>query len=71
MDTHDDHIYGGPTVVKPCRRCGGEFGGRKNCAACGRHRDRHLLSRNRARRRNIGGKRGRNSGKVSQHGKKK
>jgi len=70
MDSHEDHLYGGPTVNKPCRRCKGEFGSRRKCRNCGRDKDRHLLSRNRARRRKIGGKRGRNSGKVSQHGKK-
>lgn len=37
---------------------------------CGIRRNRPVLSRNRLRTRNIGGKRGRNSGKVSQHGKK-
>lgn len=66
----DDHIYGGPTVQKPCPRCSGEFGDRDNCRSCGRHKNRNHLSRNQARRRNIGGKRGKNSGKVSQHGKK-
>lgn len=65
----DDNIYGGPTVVKPCPRCKGEFGDRDHCGTCGRHKNRKLLSRNAARRRNIGGKRGKNSGKVSQHGK--
>lgn len=62
MDTHEDHLYGGPTVEHPCRRCKGEFGTAVNCANCGRHKDRTLLSRNRARTRKIGGKRGRNSG---------
>jgi hypothetical protein len=40
------------------------------CSNCGVHKDRRILSLNSSRRRNIGGKRGRNSGKVSQHGKK-
>lgn len=62
MDTHEDSLYGGPSVTNACRRCKGEFGERSNCAQCGRHTDRKLLSRNRARTRNIGGKRGRNSG---------
>lgn len=37
------------------------------CSNCGTHRDRPVRYK---RNRNIGGKRGRNSGKVSQHGKK-
>jgi hypothetical protein len=40
------------------------------CGECGVHKDRRVMSLNSARRRNIGGKRGRNSGKVSQHGTK-
>lgn len=41
------------------------------CPNCGVHKDRRVLSVNSLRRRKIGGKRGRNSGKVKQHGKKK
>lgn len=37
------------------------------CSNCGTHRDRPVRYK---RNRKIGGKRGRNSGKVSQHGKK-
>lgn len=61
MQTHDDSIYGGPSVERPCVRCKGEFGQGENCRNCGRHVNRaHLGS---GRRRNpIGGKRGRNSG---------
>jgi methionyl-tRNA synthetase len=66
----DDHIYGGESVTDPCPRCSGSFGDGDRCNACGRHRHRRHLSRSQARRRNIGGKRGRNSGKVAQHGKK-
>jgi hypothetical protein len=40
------------------------------CSNCGVHKDRRVMSLNSGRRRNLGGKRGRNSGKVSQHGKK-
>lgn len=53
------------------RECGVEpmnSGSHNLC--CGIRRNRLVLSRNRLRTRNIGGKRGRNSGKVSQHGKK-
>lgn len=51
-----------------CIRCGFTFGDRDTCAGCGVHFDRRSISGRRTRK--IGGKRGRNSGKVSQHGKK-
>lgn len=59
-----------------CARCHETFGCDDNgnklerCQNCGVHKDRIVASPNSMRRRNIGGKRGRNSGKVSQHGKK-
>lgn len=55
-----------------CLRCHEHFGGkgRETCRNCGIQRTSNVMSRNSMRRRKIGGKRGRNSGKVSQHGKK-
>jgi hypothetical protein len=53
-----------------CMRCREEFGLREHCQECGIHKDTKVMSLNSSRRRKIGGKRGRNSGKVSQHGKK-
>lgn len=53
-----------------CNRCHEPFGNGNSCRECGVARTRPVMSLNRSRRRNIGGKRGRNSGKVSQHGKK-
>lgn len=50
-----------------CIRCRSRFGEHEHCRHCGVHKDRIVRK---ARRRKIGGKRGRNSGKVSQHGKK-
>lgn len=50
-----------------CIRCGSAFGSGQSCLNCGVGRGR--IVRN-SRRHKIGGKRGRNSGKVSQHGKK-
>lgn len=52
-----------------CLRCREDFGTGARCRECGVHRDRPV--RRSRRNRPIGGKRGRNSGKVSQHGKKK
>lgn len=51
-----------------CLRCHEPFGLGPSCKECGVGR--HRIVR-RHRRRKIGGKRGKNSGKVSQHGKKK
>ena len=51
-----------------CKRCREDFGvdregnQRTRCRNCGVHKDRIVASRNSLRRRNIGGKRGRNSG---------
>lgn len=49
-----------------CRRCKHKapLTKRDRCENCGVHKDRPVMSRNSMRRRNIGGKRGRNSGKV-------
>lgn len=58
-------------VLTTLRECGVEpMTGDSHNLCCGIRRGRPVLSRNRLRTRNIGGKRGRNSGKVSQHGKK-
>jgi hypothetical protein len=54
--------------VKQCRRCHEPFGEGDRCRECGVGRNRPVR---RHRSRKHGGKRGRNSGKVSQHGKKK
>lgn len=70
MDAYNDHLYGGPTVeaTRQCRRCKGD---RKtdspvaSCRNCGADPNRRTLSRNNARTRNIGGKRGRNSGTTN------
>ena len=51
-----------------CTRCGDAFGERDQCASCGVNYDRRTVSGRRTR--SVGGKRGRNSGRVSQHGKK-
>lgn len=63
-----------PPLPEHCDKCRSTFvelaPGSMRCAGCGKHADRPVLSRHRMRRRNIGGKRGRNSGKVSSHGKK-
>jgi hypothetical protein len=54
-----------------CQRCREPFGEGARCQECGVHEDRPVMSMNSSRRKGrIGGKRGRNSGKVSQHGKK-
>lgn len=53
-----------------CTRCKGDWGRAERCRECGVHEDTPVMSRNSMRRRKIGGKRGRNSGNVSQHGKK-
>lgn len=53
-----------------CLRCAEWFGRGGTCANCGVGRDRIVRPANKMRRNKIGGKRGRNSGKVSQHGKK-
>lgn len=53
-----------------CTRCHEYFGNGERCRNCGVHQDTPVMSRNSMRRRKIGGKRGRNSGKVSTHGKK-
>jgi hypothetical protein len=50
-----------------CNRCKERFGSRETCRCCGVGRDQVIRKK---RPKNIGGKRGRNSGKVSQHGKK-
>jgi len=50
-----------------CRRCKHQFGHGPSCQECGVGRYRTVR---RHRRRHVGGKRGANSGKVSQHGKK-
>jgi hypothetical protein len=50
-----------------CIRCGERFGTGPKCRECGVARDRVVR---RVRTKRINGKRGRNSGKVSQHGKK-
>lgn len=52
-----------------CLRCKEEFGPGYRCQECGVAKDRHV--RKKPRRHGVRGKRGRNSGKVSQHGKKK
>lgn len=52
-----------------CIRCKEQFGAGMRCRECGVHRDRRVVKGRRGR--PINGKRGRNSGKVSQHGKKK
>ena len=51
-----------------CTRCreGLHVGAQRKCSACGSRPDKPTTRRGR---RTIGGKRGRNSGKVSQHGK--
>lgn len=51
-----------------CRRCQHNFGRGQNCVHCGVGRFRTV--RRKPGRHKIGGKRGRNSGKVSQHGKR-
>lgn len=51
-----------------CPRCREERGNRQHCQECGVHRSRPV--RRRPSRSRPGGKRGRNSGRVSQHGKK-
>ena len=52
-----------------CNRCREDFGSGVTCRECGVHKNRRVVKGRRGR--PIGGKRGRNSGKVSQHGKKK
>lgn len=47
-----------------CARCREDFGSEDTCSNCGVHKDRPVMSLNSQRRRKIGGKRGRNSGKV-------
>jgi DNA-directed RNA polymerase subunit RPC12/RpoP len=51
-----------------CVRCGEEFGDGNRCHNCGVDRHRRVVKARRHAK--LGGKRGRNSGKVSQHGKK-
>lgn len=61
-----------PLALKPdgkCVRCGEEFGTGIKCQECGVHRDRPVRRIRRSSK--ATGKRGHNSGKVSQHGKKK
>lgn len=54
-----------------CKRCREDFGTKRDgeqrdrCQNCGVHKDRRIASRNSLRRRNIGGKRGRNSGTTN------
>lgn len=52
-----------------CLRCREPFGEGKRCANCNVHKDRRIVKR--IGRRKIGGKRGRNSGRVGTAGKKK
>jgi hypothetical protein len=51
-----------------CRRCKHSFGHGPSCQECGVGR--HRAVRRRPGHHKIGGKRGKNSGKVSQHGKR-
>lgn len=51
-----------------CRRCKRDFGYGYKCRECGVDRERTV--RRRPGRHKIGGKRGKNSGRVKQHGKK-
>ena len=65
-DTRTVHTADGPRRITREFELVGEIPDDR-CSNCGTHHDRPVrYNRNR----NIGGKRGRNSGKVSQHGKK-
>ena len=59
------------SVKITCLRCREPFGSRERCQHCGVHKDRRVVPAHRTGRKGISRKRGRNSGKVSQHGKKK
>lgn len=54
--------------VGKCIRCREVFGEGDKCQECGVHKDRTIVKAKRVKK--IGGKRGHNSGKVSQHGTK-
>lgn len=58
----------GVNETEKCKRCHEEFGHGPRCQECGIGKHRIVRKK---RNRNIGGKRGRNSGKVSSGNKKK
>jgi len=69
MHKYSDGINRKVRADGTCNRCREDFGNGARCKSCGVSFDRRTVSGRRTRR--VGGKRGRNSGKVSQHGKKK